>query len=366
MESNKKVAILTNMVTPYRVPFFSELAKQVKRLDILTCVEREIDRQWNVKNVQSYNVIKLAGLTLNLNKGADAKRILHFRFGIVWYLLRNRPDLLIVGDASWTSFMAGLACKLLMIEYFVWNEITTTSKVSGGIVDKCRRWLYQGARKCIASCMMAEDYLISRGVEKKNIKIINNAVDNDYFLAQKEKLAPLRSKLRERLGIDPDTYTFIYVGQLISRKRVVETVAAIAKLAETQKVHLLVAGTGPLESAMRSKAQSLNFSNITFCGFAHSETLCELYTASDALVLLSEDEPWGMVVNEAILFNINFYCTNEVAAAVEFNKKFGVGVIYDFNSEFGVTKLESKLDFEMLFSPKEMAILFIDEVYGEN
>ena len=366
MENNKKVAILTNMVTPYRVPFFSEFAKKVQRLDILTCVEREIDRQWQVENSKSYNVFQLAGLTLNLNKESDAKRILHFRFGIVWYLLRNRPDLLIIGDASWTSFMAGLACKLLMIEYLVWNEITTTSKVSGGIVDKCRRWLYQGARKCIASCMMAESYLISRGVEKKKIKIINNAVDNDYFLAQKEKLAPLRGKLCERFGVDPDTYTFIYVGQLISRKRVIETVAEIAKLAETQKVHLLVAGTGPLESAMRSKAQSLNFSNITFCGFANSETLCELYTASDALVLLSKDEPWGMVVNEAILFNINFYCTNEVAAAVEFNKKFGVGVIYDFNSEFGIAKLENKLDIDTFFSPKEMAILFIGEVYGKN
>ncbi|GIB53089.1 glycosyltransferase [Vibrio cholerae] len=366
MKNNKKVAILTNMVTPYRVPFFSELAKQVKCLDILTCVEREIDREWDVENAQSYSVIQLAGLTLNLNKGTDAKRILHFRFGIVWYLLRNRPDLLIIGDASWTSFIAGFACKLLMIDYFVWNEITTTSKVSGGIVDKFRRWLYQGSKKCIASCMMAEDYLISRGVEKKKIKIINNAVDNDYFLAQKEKLAPLRDKLREQFGIDQDTYTFIYVGQLISRKRVVETVEAIAKLAERQKVHLLVAGAGPLEDAMRSKAQSHNFSNITFCGFANSETLCELYTASDALVLLSEDEPWGMVVNEAILFKINFYCTNEVAAAVEFNKKFGIGVLYDFNSEFEIVKLESKLDFNIFFSPKEMAVLFISEVYGKN
>lgn len=357
------MAILTNMVTPYRVPFFSELAKQVKCLDILTCVEREIDRQWDVENAQSYSVIQLAGLTLNLNKGTDAKRILHFRFGIVWYLLRNRPDLLIIGDASWTSFIAGLACKLLMIDYFVWNEITTTSKVSGGIVDKFRRWLYQGSKKCIASCMMAEDYLISRGVEKKKIKIINNAVDNDYFLAQKEKLAPLRDNLREQFGIDQDTYTFIYVGQLISRKRVVETVEVIAKLAETQKVHLLVAGTGPLEDAMRSKAQSLNFSNITFCGFANSETLCELYTASDALVLLSEDEPWGMVVNEALLFDCAVYASRFVAAAVEFQFRSSLVNIVDFSVGCPITISPKVLDsifFIEDINPKFMACEFTE------
>lgn len=320
MESNKKVAILTNMVTPYRVPFFSELAKKVKHLDILICVDREVDRQWSVENSKDYRVIRLAGITVNLNKDNDAKRILHFRFGVIWYLLRSRPDTLIIGDASWTSFIAGLFCKLLFVKYVVWNEITTTSKVSSGLVAKLRKLLYRNATHCIASCKMAKDYLEQVGVDINNISIVNNAVDNDYFLKKKDKLSSSRESLRTELGIKEDAYVFIYVGQLISRKRVLETVESVAGLSKKCNVHLLVAGSGPLEQEMRIKAKNLGFSDITFCGYTNTDRLSELYTASDALILLSDDEPWGMVVNEAILFDCSIYATKSVAAAVELSE----------------------------------------------
>ena len=315
---NKKVAILTNMVAPYRVPFFRELAKKVQRLDVLTCVDREVDRQWQVENDQSYNINKLSGVTLNLAKGKDAKRILHFRFGIISYLLFNRPDTLVIGDASWTSFIAAFFCKLLFINYLVWNEITTSSKVTDGIVSKLRRLMYKGAKHIIASCGMARDYLLTNDVHEDNISIVNNAVDNDFYHEQKAKWLPKRKALRQELNIDKDAFCFIYVGQLISRKRVIETVELLAEVNQTQKVHLIVAGTGALENKMKDTATVKGFNNITFCGYALPERLCQLYTASDALILLSEDEPWGMVVNESLLMNKPYVVNKNVAAGVEF------------------------------------------------
>ncbi len=109
-----KLSILTNMVAPYRVPFFKALAADptLHSLRVLTCVEREVDRQWQVENETGYTVKVLPGFTLNLKRGTDAMRILHFRIGIFWELLRHRPDTLVIGDASWTSFLAALACRM--------------------------------------------------------------------------------------------------------------------------------------------------------------------------------------------------------------------------------------------------------------
>lgn len=315
-----KLSILTNMVAPYRVPFFRALAadERVVCLRILTCVEREADRQWQVDNDSSYHVQPLAGVTLNLKRGNDARRILHFRFGIFWELLRHRPDRLVIGDASWTSYLAAFACWMLGIRYLVWNEITTSSQVSTGLVAHLRRWMYKGADQLIASCQMAKDFLLRNGVDQEKIRIVLNAVDNDFFLAQRQQWEPKRSELRSELGIAEDAFCFIYVGQLISRKRVLETVELLAETAKKRPLHLLVVGTGPLEAQMRSKAQELNFSTISFCGYATPECLSQLYIASDALILLSKDEPWGMVVNEALLFNKGCITSESVAASMEF------------------------------------------------
>lgn len=370
-ENAKKVAILTNMVAPYRVPFFKELAKreQVKKLDILTCVEREVDRQWQVENDNSYRTICLSGFTLNLAKGKDAKRILHFRFGIIGYLLFKRPDLLIIGDASWTSFIAAFFCRLFFVNYFVWNEITTTSKVSSGLVASLRRWMYKGAKHIVASCSMAKDYLLNNAVPSEKISIVNNAVDNDFYLQQKAKWLPQRSKFRTELGIEDDSFCFIYVGQLISRKRVIETVELLAQVNNQKKVHLIVAGTGAIENEMKNKAAAMNFTNISFCGYANPERLCQLYTASDALILLSEDEPWGMVVNEALLMERPFLVTDSVAAGVELDSLINNNLVIKYNSNFSLItpKVEAFMEhisYNLSFplSPEVMATKMLDSI----
>jgi glycosyltransferase involved in cell wall biosynthesis len=351
-----KLAILTNMVAPYRVPFFRGLANQpeIQDLTILTCVDKEVDREWEVENSGNYQVKKLFGITLNLNKGSDAKRIIHLRFGILFYLLFNRPDKLVIGDASWTSYMAAFFCRLLFIPYIVWNEITTSSKVSEGMSAKLRRFMYRGARKHIASCQLAKDFLILNGVNEQKIGIVNNAVDNDFFLAQRKKWESSRDQVRQDLGIAKDAFCFIYVGQLISRKKVVETVEWVAIQKEFQSVHLLVVGSGPLESEMKVKAESLNFENIHFCGFAKPEQLSQYYVASDGLVLFSEDEPWGMVVNEALLFGKHVFASKNVGAAYEFSYRENVHCMTDLNKS--LLDIEKRVSNKELVSPNEMVL----------
>lgn len=364
-----RISLLTNMLTPYRVPLFKALMadERVEWLRVLTCVGREVDRQWQVDaHTANYTVKCLSGITLNLKRGADALRILHLRFGIIWELIHYRPDRLIIGDASWTSYLAMFACLLLQVPYVVWNEITTSSKVSGGLMPHLRRFMFKNARTCIASGRMARDFLLQHGCEMSKIVIARNAVDNDFFLEQRRRWEPHRYEIRCELSIAPDSFALLYVGQLISRKRVMETLKAAAQAAREIELHLIIAGTGPLEEPLRQLAIELGFFNITFCGYVEPLSLSRIYVASDGLVLLSDDEPWGMVINEALLFGKPYFATVDVAAAVELNQWRYNLIVYN------LSKLSNKIiEFikyshkkvpdviEVLPNSKEMALCFI-------
>lgn len=368
-----KLAILTNMVAPYRVSFFNALSQSeaVDELTILTCVDREIDRKWKVESSNSFKIKRLSGITLNLKNGADAKRILHFKFGIFLYLMFNKPSKLIIGDASWTSYMAVLACKLFSIEYLVWSEITTSSKVSNGLTAKLRRWMYGGAEKIIASCEMAKDFLLLNGVESTKISIVNNAVDNDFYLRQKDINKPKRQSLRSELKVAEDAFCFIYVGQLISRKRVLETVSLLADASKERSIHLIVAGSGPLESEMKKLAVDKKFDAVSFCGYMDPERLCQLYSASDGLILLSDDEPWGMVVNEALLMEKVFIVSENVGAGKELIKYCVDSIIVDdvddyvknINAVLAIKNTNKKITVDL--SPHKMVIMFVDRLFND-
>lgn len=364
-----KLSLLTNQIAPYRIPFLRELAKlqQVKALRVLTCVSREIDREWQVER-KSFNFreVPLSGYTLNLQKDSDSRRILHFRFGIVWELLRHRPDRLIIGDASWTTFIAVACALLLQIPYTIWNEITTSSKVSAGPVAQLRRLCYRHAHTLVASCGAARDFLIQQRANPKRIKIVWNAIDNEYFLEQRRKWEPQRESLRAELNIPANAYCFIFVGQLIQRKRILETIQLLhdAQNDSPRPIHLIIAGSGPLEEKARSLANSLGFaSHLHFTGFTKPDRLSQLYIAADRLILLSDDEPWGMVVNEALLFDKPFVCSQHVGAAREFKSIEGCCIRNSLTKVriLELTNAAQRMSNEFDWDPKYMANAFASQ-----
>lgn len=338
-----KLSILTNMFAPYRAPLFRRLAAsgEVGTLRVLVCAEREPDRRWRVEPDAGYVTHKLPGISLRLRRGSDGLRILHLRPGIVWELLRHRPDRLIIGDASLTSHLAAGMCLLLGIPYVLWNEIGGQAKPRGGAMAWLRRFSCRHALAGIAAGGQSRDFLAEHGLPRQRTVIARNAVDNDFFLGLRARWEPLRRRLRSELGIADDAFALLFVGQFVSRKRVLETLRAAATADRSRPLHLIMAGAGPLEAELKRLAAELDFHRVVFCGHVEPDRLGQLYVASDALILLSEDEPWGMVINEALLFGKPVLAAPTVVAALELRGIAGDGAITlidprgDFSLETG-------------------------------
>jgi len=325
------------MVAPYRVPVFERMAARPDLdLSVLVCVDREADREWRLDTRgRAFAVHRLRGPTLNFkDRSGEIARILHLKLSVVGWLHRQRPEVAVLGDASWTSYLAAWSCRRLGIPYVWWSEILPTTGISAGPVQRIRRRSILGARGWLASGRLATRFLVEQGVPAERVRCALNSVDTDLYCRLREEWHEQREPLRRRCGIPQDGFALLYVGKLIPRKRVLELLRAAAAVdAAVRPIHLLMAGSGPLRRALQSEAARLGYSRLTLPGFLQPEELAPYYTAADGLALPSDDEPWGMVVNEALLFGKPVLASDRVGAAADLiDERTGV-VIDDVTTE---------------------------------
>ncbi|MBV8901779.1 MAG: glycosyltransferase family 4 protein [Verrucomicrobia bacterium] len=137
------------------------------------------------------------------------------------------------------------------------------------------------------------------GIPRPKIVLLPLGADDERFWPP---TAAERAQYRRNLGLDPATFTLLFAGRLNPEKNVDLLLSALARDGGTPgKVHLLVAGTGPLEPHLREQVKELGLSErVTFLG--HVKELCPVYGAADLLVLPSKArETFGLVVIEAAL-----------------------------------------------------------------
>lgn len=154
------------------------------------------------------------------------------------------------------------------------------------------------------------------GVPASRLHPAPYAVDNARFAAQAAGLRGERAKLRARWGIPPEAFCILFCGKFVRKKRPMDLVRAAAMLRRRHRpargVHLLFAGSGELEAALRAAcqviAEPLTKADpadprppATFAGFLNQTEISRAYVAADCLVLPSDSgETWGLVVNEAL------------------------------------------------------------------
>lgn len=119
-----------------------------------------------------------------------------------------------------------------------------------------------------------------------------NSVDHERFAASP---AISRAELLARWDLPSTKPVILFSGKLIPRKRPLDLIAAV-KLLE-REVTVLFVGEGSLAEQVRD---ALDPEGGVVTGFVNQTILPAYYHAADVLVLPSEAETWGLVVNEAM------------------------------------------------------------------
>lgn len=313
----QRVVILTEIISPYRIPVFNTLA-QHEGIDLKVIFLSETDltlRQWRVYKDEirfSYEVL----------------RSWRFRTGRSNYLLNVglssalrtfSPDAIICGGynyvASWQALMWARRRKA---RFVLWSESNAQdTRILSKPIEFLKARFLKGCDGFVVPGKSAYEYLCSLGSPPVKIFTAPDAVDNTFFATEAEKVKRQPDAFRERFGL-PGRF-ILFVGRLVVEKGVFDLLEAYAKLGNDLRsgVGLVFAGDGVCRADLTKRAKQINAGTVCFPGFAQREDLAGLYALAETLVLPTHSDPWGLVVNEAMACGLPIIVSSVAGCSAE-------------------------------------------------
>jgi glycosyltransferase involved in cell wall biosynthesis len=181
---------------------------------------------------------------------------------------------------------------------------------------------------CLPAGAWSREYFENYGAREDHIFTIPHCVDNRRFEREMQLLRPQREAVRRQWGIPPGATVFLFAGKFIPVKRPADFVSAIARSARLDSsVVGLMAGDGPLRAQCEEHARAAA-APVRFTGFLNQSRIPEAYAAADALVLPSETETWGLVVNEAMACGLPCIVSDRVGCGPDIVDRGVTGDVY--------------------------------------
>ena len=172
----------------------------------------------------------------------------------------------------------------------------------------------------------ATAYVQSLGVPADRIILGRNTVDNDWWATR--AAAVDQAAIRRAWNIPADAPVALFCAKLQSWKRPGDLLEAFAR-ANVPESHLVFAGDGPLRRELEQRAGSLGLvDRVHFLGFMNQSGLPAVYVASDLLVLPSDYEPFGLVVNEAMICGCPAVVSDRVGAKYDLIREGVTGSVF--------------------------------------
>lgn len=304
------LAVATHPVQ-YMAPIFRRMAKQ-PGLDFLVayCTLRGAEGghdpefgahvQWDVPLLDGYMWSHVP------NRGSGKESFLGLLNPGLWKQIRNGDFdavLCFVGYVRATFWIACLASKLSNAAFIFGADATSLTPRDGRnwkVPIKKVFWprLFGLADQVIVPSSDGRDFMCSLGIEQECVSLTGDCVDNNWWMNQSKQVD--RAAVRASWNASENDTVVVFSAKLQQWKRPLDLLRAFAR-ANLSNGLLVFAGEGPLRFELEAEAVTLGIaSRVRILGFVNQSQLPAVYTAADLLVLPSEFEPFGLVVNEAM------------------------------------------------------------------
>lgn len=328
-----KIAFLQSHPIQYHSPLYDKLEQDDSiEFKIYYCSDYGLSEEGKrfhpeFGELPNWNMDLVNGHTFEILKNYRSKKGIFdgffglMNFGIYSKLQNDKPDVLVInGWKYFTLIWAVVCCRLLGVKAYVRGD----NSIDGD--EGLKQWKLRLKHFFYGKLLFPmytkigyvgeKNRLFFHSYNIKDSKLIHlpHAVDNKRFKKYFEEHINDKKEIRDRLGI-LDKFNILFIGRLHQEKRVFDLIEAVGRI--TEEVQLTIIGDGKLQDAVKRAFNSYPNTSIRMVGFKNQEELLDYYVTGDLMVLPSQLETWGLVINEAMNFNLPIILSDKVGCALD-------------------------------------------------
>lgn len=253
---------------------------------------------------------------------------------------RFKPTILnITGYFDWAQVLLMVHARSQGVKVVISSESSAADHNRSSWKELIKKWIVNRANAYFCFGKTSAEYLESLGVNPDAITVRNAAVIDEQYVRARFEAA----KNPSPVVATPAERNFVYVGRLAPEKNLEMLLRAFAnalKSGDTPlKWNLLLVGEGPERQSLQALASGLGMADrVTFTGGFPWYEVPGWLAKSDVLVLPSKSEPWGLVVNEAMVCGMPVIVSDKCGCVADLVQNDVNGFDFDPDSEKALEK----------------------------
>jgi glycosyltransferase involved in cell wall biosynthesis len=307
IDTRPGLAIVANVMAPYRANLHRLVAEGIPELKLHTLITHGVgDFDWSMAvppevNVTNFSILgehsldnplrrpraewRKAARLIDYLKAHDVRAVIFCFYRYISYL-RLMDYCSRAGIPFWVQLDANIRneARLSSPQRFIKRSIYS--------------WWVKRAAGVMAMGVLGDQYFLKYGADPRRLYRVPCWPDFDAFAHVDDAAL---ERFHRKFGLQRSRRYLMFSGRLVGYKRVDLLIDAFAAIAEVRPDwDLLIVGDGVLADELRRRVPAPLRPRIIWTGFIDGSDNALAYHAADVLVLPSDQEPWALVVQEAM------------------------------------------------------------------
>lgn len=313
----------------YKAIIFSEIQKIAQKnpfneLHVIQMFENEASRKGMTS--QGTSIHRYPFITL-FNSDSEKPSTYKKIKAIYRVVKEQQPDIInVTGYYDWAVNLIMILSKL--------KGIRIVMSIDSTLMDQTNSWL----KRVIKSFLLFwPDTFYCYGTKSRELVEHFGRPVKDVFITKNatpiKTLRKIKEDFIQAAGYDHwrsqfPKHNFIFVGRLIHEKSLDLLINSFQSL-QLREWGLIIIGSGELEGSLKKMTTS---DKVYFEGGKNWREVAHYFSASDVLVLPSNSEPWGLVVNEAMSCALPVITSDACGASYDLVLNRNTGIVFPKNN----------------------------------